>query len=944
MLNCSGFIAQPVRRAATVALAVLAARRSNPAVAFARPAILCMLCASAAHATGHGASDARRPQEPPPSSAREVDPVIASRGLVRAERIEAPTMRLPDDPAALRQIELPLTIGGARRAIRLERFAIRAAGCRLEIVGVDGARATEELPESTIWRGVVAGAADSSVVVSIRDNLMHGIVRVGDAIWSIEPIADGGSAHRHIVASIEDLAPASIRCAGTDEETAVAPPPATADRPLASDEPKVPGQPPAPSGAAAPGRRPPGSPPCQRELRLAVELDSAWIDRCDGRRDEAIARAELLLACVADEMARRVDVLLRETVVVVDERIGERTGDAPPTAGAIYADLWSRWSGRTDASGRNAIVLLSGRTFADRAFGLSWTGGIAGGPAQTCAVAGLGASQALMGRVAIVAHVLSHMVGAAHRRESPDDLLAAEWTRVPPPTIGAVAAAQIDSLVHDRGALRPPALASPADVLASDGTACGGVEVRWAEVPGAGLYRVLRSERDDVKSAVVVGEVAAPPFLDTKGMHAPGARYWVRAVDGCRESDPAGGDAGFLPAVVTAGPQASATDGVGCDEIVVTWPAVEGATSYQVLRSGVNNIGGAAPVGTSKEPRFVDAHPPPGAVLWYWVRGVDGCGGLGPIGRGDSGFTGGTPPGPTGVNATDGAACGSVIVTWNAVVGATSYAIWRAATTNLGDGSQIATVQSSPFEDASPPAGVDLYYWVRAVNPCGPGAFGGPDRGRAVTNVPRVAEIPDAVVSCGQPYQSPPPTLTNAECAVPVEWSIVSGPAGLVMAADGSVSWPAPTAGTHTLIIAARNARGVGQEQWMVQVTPHPLQFAAATLAPFAGRCGEEMVLAAPSPVDAACAGTIAWSLEGVPPGVTVGADGRGPLALALHRQALGNLVATNGAGVARLAWQATITDGTRLVEIKDLRTARRRRRMEGSDGSARERRVCRPP
>lgn len=266
---------------------------------------------------------------------------------------------------------------------------------------------------------------------------------------------------------------------------------------------------------------------------------------------------------------------------------------------------------------------------------------------------------------------------------------------------------------------------------------------------------------------------------------------------------------------------------------------------------------------------------------------------------------GGLPPAPTGIAATDGTACGTVILTWNAVAGATSYVIWRSTTPELGQATQLAEVPASPFEDAAAPPGVDLYFWVRALSACGKGPLGGPDRGRAAGSVPRIVPIGDATIPCGQTYQGPTPALSNVECAVPVEWSIATGPPGLLMAVDGSVTWPAPIVGMHPISVSARNESGVGQEQWTLHV--QPLAPTLTALPPLAGRCGEALRAPAPTVANAACAGPLRWSLEGAPPGAAIGADGALTWTPTAPGAATLSVVASNDAGSASTPLSLTI-------------------------------------
>lgn len=81
---------------------------------------------------------------------------------------------------------------------------------------------------------------------------------------------------------------------------------------------------------------------------------------------------------------------------------------------------------------------------------------------------------------------------------------------------------------------------------------------------------------------------------------------------------------------------------------------------------------------------------------------------------------------PTGVSVTNGE---SVDISWNAVEGATSYSVWRAATNDSSKAQQIATVTDTSYADSAPAYYSQNYYWVKAVNDAGASGFSNSDCG-----------------------------------------------------------------------------------------------------------------------------------------------------------------------------------------------------------------------
>ncbi len=142
------------------------------------------------------------------------------------------------------------------------------------------------------------------------------------------------------------------------------------------------------------------------------------------------------------------------------------------------------------------------------------------------------------------------------------------------------------------------------------------------------------------------------------------------------------------------------------------------------------------------------------------------------------------PAQPTGVNATAGD--GSVIVAWNAVTGASSYNIYRSATTGVttSNGAKTAGV-SNPYSDNTVANGHTYYYIVTAVNSGGEGPVSA-----------QVSATPQATLPPSSPVISAAAISTTA---VVLTWSAVP------YATSYNIYWsttPGVTKGTGTEIAA----------------------------------------------------------------------------------------------------------------------------------------------
>ncbi len=87
-----------------------------------------------------------------------------------------------------------------------------------------------------------------------------------------------------------------------------------------------------------------------------------------------------------------------------------------------------------------------------------------------------------------------------------------------------------------------------------------------------------------------------------------------------------------------------------------------------------------------------------------------------------------------------------------------------------------------------------------------------------VIRIPVIAEMEDTSAVQNGTYISKRPTL--ADGTAPVNWALVSGPAGMVIQNNGVVSWtPVSEVGSpHTITIRASNAAGSDEESWQLNV------------------------------------------------------------------------------------------------------------------------------
>jgi fibronectin type 3 domain-containing protein len=272
----------------------------------------------------------------------------------------------------------------------------------------------------------------------------------------------------------------------------------------------------------------------------------------------------------------------------------------------------------------------------------------------------------------------------------------------------------------------PTVPAAPAAVTATGGTKQ--VTVSWPAVTGATSYNIYWSSTSGVTTAngTKVSGATSPAVLT--GL-ADSTTYFiiVTAVNGVGESAASTQVAATTLAVTpppatppTAPTGVSATG--GNEQVTVSWPALNGATSYNVYWSttpGVTTATGTRIAGVTSP--FVHTGRTASTAYFYVVTAVNSAGESSAASQVSA--TTNAPPiavpaAPTGVVAVGGTKV--VTISWNAVSGATSYNVYWSTTpgVTVATGTKIAGV-TSPFPHTGRADGTAYFYVVTAVNSAG---------------------------------------------------------------------------------------------------------------------------------------------------------------------------------------------------------------------------------
>jgi hypothetical protein len=299
----------------------------------------------------------------------------------------------------------------------------------------------------------------------------------------------------------------------------------------------------------------------------------------------------------------------------------------------------------------------------------------------------------------------------------------------------------------------------PDDVTAIGGD--GQVTISWKAVGNATSYNIYWSTNAKVtpnSGTQIAG--ATSPYVQTGLATGTKYHYIVAAVNSAGEgeaSDEVSATTTSAPAptpTVPAAPTGVQATG-GTKQVTVSWPAVSGATSYNLYWSataGITKTTGEQISGATSptvQNGLTDA-----TTYYYIVTAVNSAGESDPsvqvaAATLSSSSSPTVPSAPTDVAATGGA--NQVTVSWSAVSGASSYNLYWSTTSGVATstGTKLAGT-TSPYVQTGLADSTAYYYIVTAQNVAGEGAASA--QASATTN----AAAPPPPPVCGTCHAIPP--------------------------------------------------------------------------------------------------------------------------------------------------------------------------------------------
>ena len=260
---------------------------------------------------------------------------------------------------------------------------------------------------------------------------------------------------------------------------------------------------------------------------------------------------------------------------------------------------------------------------------------------------------------------------------------------------------------YDTGRLASAVIVGPKTVSASDGSNPAYIRVSWEASQGASSYEVWRGTVNAYSLASRIATSTATSCDDSTA--TPGALYWywVRAVTSSGTSSFSSSDSGYRPLSVPTG--VSATTGRP-DGVMVSWPAVNGATSYEVGRGENGASAPSDPFWPVNSLSYKDTTAVPGVSYVYFVRAkATAC----TSGWSTSAAGSRSVPVPEGLDASEDYT-DRILVTWPSLAGATAYELMRSSEDDIASADLIATTTDTTWSDRTAEYGLVYYYFLRA--------------------------------------------------------------------------------------------------------------------------------------------------------------------------------------------------------------------------------------
>ena len=277
------------------------------------------------------------------------------------------------------------------------------------------------------------------------------------------------------------------------------------------------------------------------------------------------------------------------------------------------------------------------------------------------------------------------------------------------------------------------------------------IEVTWSAVSGATSYRLYRSLSSGGTYTQVGGDISALSYLDSGRSAGTEYFYQLEACNsgGCSSRSPEVSATTFP--VAPAQPSASAQSE---SEILVTWSAVSGATSYKLFWS--TSSGGAYTQvgGDISALRYLDRGRSANTEYFYQLEACNSAG----CSRRSPEVSATTAPARPATPSASAQSDTEISVTWSAVSGATSYRLYRSPSSGGAYTRVGGDISALRYLDSGRSAGTEYFYQLEACNSAGCSS-----------------RSPEVSATTAPARPATPSASAQSDTEISVTWSAVSG-------------------------------------------------------------------------------------------------------------------------------------------------------------------------
>ncbi len=250
-------------------------------------------------------------------------------------------------------------------------------------------------------------------------------------------------------------------------------------------------------------------------------------------------------------------------------------------------------------------------------------------------------------------------------------------------------------------------LSAPANIIASDGTYTNKINIIWNSVAGAEKYYIYHSKSPQGTYSNI-GNTISTSYDDI--INLIGTNYYkIKAYSsGIGYSEYSDYDGGYVFPAPTG---ISASDGTYTNKINITWNGVIGAEKYYVYRSTLI-AGSYIEIANTISTFYDDILVFPNTNYYYKIRSYSSSIGYSYYSTNNGGFL--KLNSPIGISASDGIYTNKINITWNSVISAEKYYIYRSTVSN-GFYSEISNTTSTNYNDTTIALGI-YYYKIEAYS------------------------------------------------------------------------------------------------------------------------------------------------------------------------------------------------------------------------------------